>query len=139
MRTRLALRLLPALAIALLAVTPVAAATCSQGNLTGTWRAYGVGIDGATPYWFRCTLTIQGGGALKAGTTCVYDDGETQTVEGGQIRVNSACVVTGTVDLPGGTAFIRHGSIDAGLTAVTGVGDNGPSSTLFMFNALRRP
>lgn len=73
----------------------VAEAACRQGDLTGTHTLYAFGIEPTTYAWNRCRLDIAAGGAVRAGTGCVDDEGNRFTVQGGNIRVNQSCVVSG--------------------------------------------
>jgi hypothetical protein len=115
------------LALAGLALCGGAAeAACRQGDLTGTHTVYVFGIEPTTYAWVRCQLRIAAGGAVRAGTRCLDDEGDRATVGGGTIRVNQSCVVTGQFrvgDEPDVvTVRIEHATLLRSKDAFAGVG-----------------
>jgi hypothetical protein len=93
-------------------------AACTQGNLTGVWFLTGLQKDrlGPDAQNIRCKLKVDAGGPILASSSScetrisgfpvggefVFD------VEGGTLKVNSSCAVSGSFELCG-----REGEFDA--------------------------
>lgn len=93
-----------------------AQAACTQVDLTGTWYAFGVSGDVGRAYLeqaSRCKFAVNSRGTIIAsGSSCLtrdYVGNSTASISGGSLRVNSACAVTGNVNVctPVGCFAIR--------------------------------
>ena len=105
-------------------------AACSQKDLTGTWYAYFNGIKPGAPSWGRGTINVNSVGNIQSGAKIYMFDVVTKKtsifiVKNGKFTVNSACIVTGYVNLEmSGFPFyvkVVNSAMDRGKTVVHGV------------------
>jgi hypothetical protein len=101
----------------------------TQADLGGTWyfQLFGDNPAGNDPGWSSGSFTVDATGAVIGGTG-VNSWGETETITGGTLTIDSAGHVTGFFAFPaGGTASLPHGKLDASKTVLTMV-VSGPDS-----------
>ncbi len=116
-------------------------AACVQEDLAGTWKAYLAGSYYDGTWWNRCTLKVYAGGAIASGTICYDDYGNTGTVEGGKITLNSNCVATGSFNVDSAydhlKSTITSATVDQAMTTMSGVGKDSMHNR-FMINMVKQ-
>jgi hypothetical protein len=105
-----------ALCSMLLFNSPVLAA-CVQGDLTGVWRIYGMeafSYQGHSQSTTHCKVVVENTGAFNTGSSWCKDieEGATVSVQG-SLSVNSACRVSGQIDLDGFITTITEARLNA--------------------------
>ncbi|MEN6438214.1 MAG: hypothetical protein ABFD97_06495 [Syntrophobacter sp.] len=94
--------ILSLLSIALVLIVPIhAAASCSQGDLAGPWQVY-VFSAYNSGCWTRFNIKINQKGKVTIKSTIDSYGKQSSIVypSGGQLTVNSACYVTGSIVQP---------------------------------------
>ena len=122
-----------ALALLVLFGTSQSYATCSQGNLKGTWYLNGITADTSDGIFWEtdfCKIKVNSKGTIvKSGSSCKFRDAEGKGnlgVKGGNFALNSSCAITGKikycVDDFCANFKIDAGRLDKGKTVLTLVG-----------------
>ena len=101
------------LVLSMVVLTASAWATCEQQDLVGTWNAKVWTTDDCLwdQCWDRCELTIGSDGTIQQDSTLFYWLGGSWTITGGQLTMDSGCVIGGDIYTSGGTLHIEHGGI----------------------------
>jgi hypothetical protein len=91
--------------------------TFAQADLAGTWYFQMIGdyTSVNAPIWVSGTITVNTTGAITGGTI-VSSPGQTDTVTGGTLTIDSAGQVSGTLIHNGFTESLPHGKLDASKT-----------------------
>ena len=133
-----------ALAIGLLGwLAPVEAwAACTSSDRAGTWQIYSLFTDNVDSGWHKCKVRIAAGGGVRSGTRCVTKDAGTgatssDTVQGGNINIQSSCKITGYIKISGCRITINEGWISRDKTMMSAVGTDCQGS-IFQLNGVRR-
>jgi hypothetical protein len=107
--------------------------TFTQQDLAGTWH-YEVYFDNRStnaPMWAYGTMVVDAGGTVTSGTA-TNSDGYTDTLVGGSLTINSAGLVSGTVQQENGIVqSFPHGKLDQGKTFLAMENSSENSSTVF--------
>ena len=108
------------LALSIVIPTTYCWSDCSQSDSGGTWRFYAVA---ASDGWYVYgSLQVQPNGVIVSGTTFKYTNGTSRTVRGGQLYLNSACILYGHIHLSGGiTVNVKHGALETDKSCFYGV------------------
>ena len=139
-----------ALALLVLFGTSQSYATCSQGNLKGTWYFNGVSGDtffGTMDESDFCKITVNSVGKVKnAGSQCQFrtSDGKDSVNDiGGNLVINSGCAITGKIKFCEGeicaNLVMDAARMDKGKTVITLVGrlSIDPDIVIFMTGVKR--
>jgi hypothetical protein len=126
--------------LGLLASAP-AVAGCKSKDLAGRWDLYAIGAEYGV-FWSHCSLTVARNGSLRRGTKCSYSDGTRTTVDGGRLRVNSSCRVSGYLEERLGSSRARvdvaQATMDRAKRMIVGVAGSASAGVATMFNAVKR-
>jgi hypothetical protein len=114
---------------------PAAAnAACTAADLTGSWQAYAMSVNGSGgATWTRCKLTINASGAI-ANTTCVSPFGSGPLTQGqATLTTPATCTFSAQFRIAGVLNRVLHGTVSRDKEVGQGVGTF-PSGGLFIFN-----
>ncbi len=95
--------------------------TFTQADLAGTWyfQVIADSITANAPYWGSGTMIVNATGAVIGGTA-VNSGGETKTLTGGSLTIDSAGQVSGSTILSDGIIeSLPYGKLDAGKNILT--------------------
>jgi hypothetical protein len=122
--------------VAFLATAAAANAACTQGNLAGNWQVYAFGAGSQGASWARCTISINGGGAIQ-NTTCVTPFGAAQLKGGSATLLNGpTCTYKAQFSIngpTGGLYKVDHATLSKDKEIGNGVGTFGSNGQL-VFN-----
>ena len=120
-----------------------ACASCSQGDLTGTWRIYSYDVISVNPTATWCKMVIGSSGAIsKSASSCSDTDGFSGVRMSGTMKIASSCAIRPTTltfyqGPISGTAALKVADMDRGKTVMVGllISENGDP---LVFNAVKR-